>query len=215
MKKLDTKINIKSIEFDEDFNFSKVINTGVDATSFEIILIMNDDIILDDKSDLIHLISHLKTERNLGSIGIRLFDETGKILHAGIEYRNGAPQHILKGSDKNFLKNAHEVCREVSGCTGAFLAFTKTNFNRVGKMNENFPLDFNDVDLMLKFKKYGLKNMICANVYANHAESLTRGITEENIITDDLNRLISIHGKLPERDPFLYTPSDRTNCEKN
>jgi GT2 family glycosyltransferase len=115
----------------------------------------------------------------------------------------------LQGSKKGFLKNAHEVCREVSGCTGAFLAFTKSNFYKVGKMNEDFPLDYNDVDFMLKIEEIGLKNMICSNVIANHAESLTRGRTEIHVLKNELKLLNSIHGKLPDRDPFLYTPADR------
>jgi GT2 family glycosyltransferase len=215
IKELKGESNLKSIEYIEDFNFSKVINAGIDASSSEYILIMNDDVILDEKSDLIHFFSHLNADQKVGSIGIRLFDETGRILHAGLEYRHGEPQHFLKGSDKDFLKNSHDICREISGCTGAFLAFRKTNFNEVGKMNENFPLDYNDVDLMLKMEKHGLKNLICSKVTATHAESLTRGTTDLEVINNDLNRLIDIHGKLAEKDPFLYTPADRIFYEKN
>jgi hypothetical protein len=209
------ELNVKGIEYIEDFNFSKVINIGVDSSSFEFILIMNDDVILDEKSDLNHFFRHLSSDQKLGSIGIRLFDETGRIIHAGLEYRNGEPQHFLNGSDKDFLKNSHDICREISGCTGAFLAFRKTNFNEVGKMNENFPLDYNDVDLMLKIEKHGLSNLICSKVTATHAESLTRGITDLDVINNDLNRLTDIHGKLAKKDPFLYTPADRIFYEKN
>jgi hypothetical protein len=62
---------------------------------------------------------------------------------------------------------------------------------------------------MLKMERFGLKNLICSKVFAAHAESLTRGITDLNVLKGDLNRLISIHGKLPDRDPYLYTPADR------
>ena len=213
LSKFRNTTSIEGLEYDEDFNFSKVINLGVDTSKHEIIFLMNDDIILDNSSDLNHLISHLEFEKNLGSVGIRLFDEFGKILHAGLEYRNGEPQHFLKGSEINFLKNAHEVCREVSGCTGAFLAFTKSNFYKVGKMNEYFPLDYNDVDLMLKNEENKLKNMICSKVSAIHAESLTRGKTGLHVLEEDLKRLTGIHGKLPQRDPFLYTPADRIHIE--
>ena len=82
-------------------------------------------------------------------------------------------------------------------------------------MDENFPLDYNDVDLMLKIEKHGLKNLICSKVSATHAESLTRGITDLDVINNDLNRLIDIHGKMAEKDPFLYTPADRIFYEKN
>jgi hypothetical protein len=213
LDKLSNEIIFKCIEYDEEFNFSKAVNLGVDSAKCEIIFLMNDDVILDDKSDLIHLVSHLEYENNLGSIGIRLFDEFGRILHAGLEYRNGEPQHFLNGSEKDFLSNAHGICRQVSGCTGAFLVFTKSIFYRVSKMNEDFPLDYNDVDLMLKIEESGLKNIICSKVFAKHAESLTRGITERQVLCKDLKRLKDIHGKLPERDPFLYTPADRINNE--
>jgi len=209
INKFKNTISIKSIRYNESFNFSKAVNLGVDASKYEIIFLLNDDIIFDVRSDLIHLISHLEFEKNLGSVGIRLFDKLETLLHAGVEYRNGEPQHFLQGSKKGFLKNAHEVCREVSGCTGAFLAFTKSNFYKVGKMNEDFPLDYNDVDFMLKIEEIGLKNMICSNVIANHAESLTRGRTEIHVLNNELKLLNSIHGKLPDRDPFLYTPADR------
>ena len=211
INKFKNIINIKSVRYNESFNFSKAVNIGVDASKYEIIFLLNDDIIFDDRSDLIHLISHLEFEKNLGSVGIKLFDKLGIILHAGVEYRNGEPQHFLQGSKKDFLKNAHEVCREVSGCTGAFLAFTKSNFYKIGKMNEDFPLDYNDVDFMLKIEEIGLKNMICSNVIANHAESLTRGRTKIDVLNNELKILNSIHGKLPDRDPFLYTPADRIN----
>jgi GT2 family glycosyltransferase len=209
INKFKNTISIKAIEYVESFNFSKVVNLGVEASKHEIIFLMNDDIIFDDGSDLFHLVSHLEFEKNVGSVGIRLFDKSGTILHAGLEYRNGEPQHFLKGSKKDFLKSAHEFCREVSGCTGAFLAITKSNFYKVAKMDEAFPLDYNDVDLMLKIERFGLKNLICSKVFAAHAESLTRGITDLNVLKGDLNRLISIHGKLPDRDPYLYTPADR------
>jgi hypothetical protein len=66
---------------------------------------------------------------------------------------------------------------------------------------------------MLKNEENKLKNMICSKVSAIHAESLTRGETGLHVLEEDLKRLTGIHGKLPQRDPFLYTPADRIHIE--
>lgn len=201
------------LSYDENFNFSKTINKGANIASKEYLLILNDDIIFYEESEILHLLGHFKTNSKLGSIGIRLTNPKGEILHAGHEFRNGKVDHFLKKSKWEYLANAHGVCREISGVTAAALFMKKNFYFEVGGMNEIFPNDFNDVDLMLRIRAKKFENLICSKVIAQHAESLTRGMTSPNELDIGLAKLEEIHGKIPNRDPYLYTPAERISNE--
>jgi GT2 family glycosyltransferase len=210
--RLDNRLRIKKISYNYNFNFSKVVNSGIKEAEFETIIIMNDDVLLDCKFDSQHLFSHLDSDRKfgtIGAVGIKLLDLDSNIVHAGIEYNSGEPRHFLNGTPSNQLKHIHNVCREVSGLTGAFLLTTKSILELVGSFNENFPLDYNDVDLMLRLEKSNMKIIFCSKCTGFHNESMTRGESSLSTLKMELQKLVKLHGKLSERDPYLYTPAVR------
>jgi GT2 family glycosyltransferase len=190
-----------------EFNFSKVINYGVSQISSEYVLILNDDVYFASKFDFTCPLNHLEGD-STGSVGIRLLYPDHKIQHAGIYFVNGAPQHWLYGSNKDFLLASHSYCKEVSGSTGAFLLFRKNLFERIGGMDEDFHLDYNDVDICLKFEESGHKNILCSDITAYHFESKTRGKRQESEVKIDLAKLLKKHS-INSRDSYTYTPADR------
>jgi GT2 family glycosyltransferase len=190
-----------------EFNFSKVINYGVSQVSSEFVLILNDDVYFASKFDFSCPLNHLVND-STGSVGIRLLYPDQKIQHAGIYFINGAPQHWLHGSNKHYLLASHNYCREVSGSTGAFLLFRKNLFERTGGMDEDFHLDYNDVDICLKFEESGYKNILCSDITAYHFESKTRGKRQESEVKIDLAKLLKKHS-INSRDSYTYTPADR------
>jgi hypothetical protein len=210
--RLFSKLRIKKITYSYSFNFSKVVNTGIKEAENETIIIMNDDVLLDSGFDSRHLLSHLESDKKfgkIGAVGIKLLDLDFNIVHAGIEYNSGEPRHFLNGTPSNQLKHIHTVCREVSGITGAFLLTTKSILELTGNFNEDLPLDYNDVDLMLRFEKFDMKIIFCAKCTGFHNESMTRGESSLSTLTSELQKLVKLHGNLPERDPYLYTPAVR------
>ena len=190
-----------------EFNFSKVINYGVSQVLSEFVLILNDDVYFASKFDFSCPLNHLVND-STGSVGIRLLYPDQKIQHAGIYFVNGAPQHWLYGSNKDYLLASHNYCREVSGSTGAFLLFRKNLFERIGGMDEDFHLDYNDVDVCLKFEESGYKNILCSDITAYHFESKTRGKRQESEVKIDLAKLLKKH-LINSRDSYTYTPADR------
>jgi len=190
-----------------EFNFSKVINYGVSQVSSEFVLILNDDVYFASKFDFSCPLNHLVND-STGSVGIRLLYPDQKIQHAGIYFINGAPQHWLCGSNKDYLLASHSYCKEVSGSTGAFLLFRKNLFERIGGMDEDFHLDYNDVDICLKFEESGFKNILCSDITAYHFESKTRGKRQEFEVKIDLAKLSKKHS-INSRDSYTYTPADR------
>jgi GT2 family glycosyltransferase len=210
--KLNDKLRIKKITYNYGFNFSKVVNNGIKEAENETIIVMNDDVLLDSEFDSRHLLSHLHSDKKfgkIGAIGIKLLDLDFNIVHAGIQYNSGEPRHFLNGTPSNQLKHIHTVCREVSGVTGAFLLTTKSILELIGNFNEDLPLDYNDVDLMLRFEKSDMKIIFCSKCTGFHNESMTRGESSLSTLTTELQKLVKLHGNLPERDPYLYTPAVR------
>lgn len=210
---IDKLNNIKRNNFDISFittegpfNYSKSINLGVKKARYNNIILLNDDVILTNPIKIYEMFTFINNNFQVGAFGIKLLYPDNTIQHAGIEYRDGEPQHFLKGSSFDFLKLSHSITREVSGVTGAFLATKKNLFTKLGGLDEDLPLDYNDVDFMIRLQKEGYSIVMDGSLVANHYESATRGTFEASKIGNDLEYLVKKHDLLPQRDPYLYTP---------
>jgi hypothetical protein len=199
-------IEIKGVSYSFPFNYSATVNLGIENASNEYIFLMNDDVILFDYLDIQHVMSHFQSTSNIGAIGFKLLTIDKKIQHVGINYVAGEPQHFLRGSDNDYLKSSHFFCREVSGVTAALMLIKKSVLLEVGFLDEDFPLDYNDVELMLRLRNDSFEVLYCSSVSAFHYESLSRQVTDNKTLNHYLNIIIQKHGTLPNRDPYLYTP---------
>lgn len=197
--------NFRKIITNGPFNFSKAMNLGAKEAQEEVIFFINDDLIF-NKNLNFKKITKLLENNIIGAIGIKLLYQNEKIQHAGIEYRDKEPQHFLKGSEKKFLSLAHSSLREVSGVTAAFVAIKRDYFLDLGGFDENLPLDYNDVDLMLRVHKSGKCVLMDGSSFAYHQESASRGTSDKKSLQRDLEYVKKKHGDLPARDPYLYTP---------
>jgi hypothetical protein len=207
--KSNQHVNYKALTYKGDFNYSKVMNYAARNSTHDVLVFLNDDILLGKEFNFTKFLNHLLMH-NVAIVGSKLLYIDGTIQDAGLEFRNGRPMNFLKGSDVEFLNQAHSNCREVSGVSGALFAMRKDIFWEIGALDENFPYDYNDVDLMLKSLKRGYSNILCVEFEVYHSESMTRSDSSLNRIENDLINLVKIHGNLPIRDPFLYTPADRS-----
>ena len=185
------------------FNYSKVMNECVLNSNSDYILFCNDDIFIPSNTNLNCFFSHLDII-DVGSVGVKLVNTSNEIIHFGIEYFEGFPRHFLDHYSPYKMKLLQDKCREVSGTTAAFMCLKRDFFLSIGMFDEEFPLEFNDVDLMLKIQKIGYSNIVCANTILVHYESLSRvkGVNENFY----LSKLVQKHGPLPVRDPYLFTP---------
>ena len=201
-------MNIDFYQYSYEFNYSRVMNEAIDLTSNERIILLNDDVVIENASKLDLPFDHFSDVR-IGAVGINLFFPNGTFQHAGVEYRNGEPQHFLKGSQKDYLNPWTKYCREISGVTGAVLYLNKSLFSRIGKFDENYPLDYGDIDFMLRLKKFGYQTLICNSVTGIHLESATRGISSIQNLELDLNLLVELNESLTIRDNYLITCANR------
>jgi len=101
------------------------------------------------------------------------------IQHAGVIMGiNGVAGHSHKffpNESSGYMKRLI-VSQEFSALTAACLAISTSKFETLGGFNEkSLKVNYNDVDLCLRAKEIGLKNIFLPEVEAIHLESKSRG----------------------------------------
>ena len=174
---------IKIVKFEGEFNYSKIINTGVKSSDAEFVMQLNNDTKLLTPNWLEIFIGYAQNNE-IGAIGARLYYEDKTIQHAGIAYG-------IAGTAGNLLVNLpygvhgyygrEAATRNVSSVTGACLFARKSLYEEVGFMDEKLAVAFNDVDFCLKIMEKGYRNLYNPYIELIHYESKTRGYedTEE------------------------------------
>ncbi len=202
----------------EEFNFSRMCNTGAAAAKGEYLLFLNDDmeIVCED------WLSKMLTSARIpyaGAVGCKLlYPGTDKIQHAGITNLRIGPAHKLQflsdSEDHYFGKN--RGVHDMIGVTGACLLIRKSVFEETGGFCEDLRVAFNDVDLCFRIWEAGYYNIERNDTFLYHHESLSRGNDSEDTEKQKrLNRekdlLYEKHQPLYGWDPFynIHLTTDR------
>ncbi|NJL61979.1 MAG: glycosyltransferase family 2 protein [Methylacidiphilales bacterium] len=171
-----TSENINLVRCGNNFNFSERINLGVKKARGEYLLLLNDDTEVITPNWL-ELMLELSQQQEIAAVGAKLLFPNGKIQHTGVAILNGNPCHIFHGYEKEhpgyFCSNI--VNRNYLAVTAACLMIRKHIFEELGGMDEDFPLNYNDVDLCLKAHQAGYRNVVIPSVELIHYESVSRG----------------------------------------
>ena len=166
------------ISISGSFNYSALNNKAVEYTSGDVILLLNNDVEFISDNWGSELVSNALRE-GIGCVGCKLLYENRNIQHSGVILGiGGVAGHSHKYiSDKKegFQRRIH-LQQEITAITGACLAISKKNWLLLGGLDEkNLKINYNDVDLCLKAKVHGLKNIYNPNVSGFHYESKSRG----------------------------------------
>ncbi len=167
--------NLKLVRSRDPFNFSQRMNQGVAAAQGNILLMLNDDIEVLTPNWL-ELMLELAQQPEIAAVGAKLFYPDRTIQHAGVIVPAGNPSHAFAGaataSPGYFYSNT--VTRNYIAVTAACLMVRRVVFEAVGGFDESFPLNYNDVDLCLKFHQAGYRNTLTPYAQLIHYESATR-----------------------------------------
>jgi GT2 family glycosyltransferase len=166
------------IRDDGDFNFSRLNNLGVRSATGEILVLMNNDLEVIDNCWLAEMVS-LAIQPEAGAVGAKLLYPDGRIQHGGVILGIGGwAGHAHKGFPRRSLGYAGRLSlvSEFSAVTGACLALRKELFEKVGGFDEvELAVACNDVDLCLRLRKMGYRNVWTPNAKLYHHESASRG----------------------------------------
>lgn len=206
------------------FNFSKLNNFGVAASTGAIIVMLNNDIEVIESSWLKEMVSHA-VRPDVGAVGARLLYPDGRVQHAGVVLgvgeHDGGPGvaghfgHFADGDEDGYL-GQYAVVREVSAVTGACLALRREVWDAIGGLDEvNLPVTYNDVDLCLRIRERGWRIIWTPFAELLHLESATRAQdrTPDQIAKElcEARYMRDRWGENLDADPFYNANFDRRN----
>ncbi|WP_444895081.1 glycosyltransferase family 2 protein [Microbulbifer sp. EKSA008] len=160
------------------FNYSSINNFGVALARGEIIGLINNDIEPINDGWLSEMVGQA-LRSDIGCVGAKLYYPNDTIQHGGVILGIGG---VAGHSHKYFSRNEYgyfsrlHLIQNLSAVTAACLVLRKSVFEEVGGLNEkDLAISFNDVDLCLKVREAGYRNLWTPYAELYHHESVSRG----------------------------------------
>ena len=164
--------NTKHKVLHEPFNFSTNNNSAIEKSDCKYVCLLNNDIIVSE-GWLTEMMKQLQRD-NVGVVGSKLIFPNDTIQHAGLAYGiAGLAYHMFIGQNKNLWKV--NIIREVNAVTGACLLVKKDIYEKAGRLNPDYMIEFQDVDLCLSIQKLGYKIIYTPYAELVHFTSISRG----------------------------------------
>jgi GT2 family glycosyltransferase len=208
------RLNLISFVDNNGFNFSRLINDGVRRSTGEVVVVFNDDI-EPIQADWLHRMVESVLRSDVGAIGARLIYPDGSIQHAGVVLGvGGIAGHLWKGMSAGEAASSPYVMYpgERQAVTGACLAVRRELFDRLGGLDENYPVALNDIDFCLRAREAGYHNIYRGDAVLIHHESQSRGVdlapAARQRAAAEGERFLSRWRDLTIRDPFGFPGAD-------
>jgi GT2 family glycosyltransferase len=202
-----------------DFNFSRLANGGVRASTGEIVLLLNDDV-QPLEVGWLHRMVASAMEPDVGVVGCRLLYPDGTIQHAGVAMGLAGPAgHLWKGlTREEAASNPYVVYpSQRLAVTGACLATRREVFDCIGGLDEEaFPVAFNDIDFCLRLRSIGLRTVYRGDSVLIHHESQSRGADDIDLarrkrLAAETAAFLTRWRSVTEDDPFASPAFDPTS----
>jgi GT2 family glycosyltransferase len=163
------------------FNFSDLSNKGAAQARGEVLVFLNNDIEVLEPGWLTELVS-IAGEDDVGAVGAKLLYPDGTLQHGGIVLGIGGiagHSHLGIAGDAPGYFARMQLTQEVSAVTGACLAIRSTVFDAIGGFDAQcLAVAFNDVDLCLRLRAAGYRNIWTPFARLTHHESKSRGLED-------------------------------------
>jgi O-antigen biosynthesis protein len=177
LKKLADNIKIRVVKDASPFNYSKLNNAAVMLAQGSVVALLNNDVEIINEQWLKEMLSHaLRAE--VGVVGAKLLYPDNTIQHAGVVLGiHGIAGHVHRFLPKDHLGycGRASLIQSFSAVTGACMVMRKSVYVEVHGMNEDLPVACNDIDLCLKVRQAGYRNIWTPYAELYHHESLSRG----------------------------------------
>jgi GT2 family glycosyltransferase len=159
------------------FNYSAANNLGASQASGDFLLFLNNDIEILEPEWLTELVRWAERP-DIGAVGAKLLYPDGRVQHAGIILGiTGHAGHIFWGAPEGTGGpfGSVEWYRNYSAITGACLMVRRQRFEEVGGFDESYQLVFSDVELGVRLRAHGYRNVYTPFAVLRHHEGASRG----------------------------------------
>jgi GT2 family glycosyltransferase len=165
---------------DSPFNYSALHNRAVPTCKGDVLVLLNDDTEVVNGDWLTEMVGLLLQPGN-GAVGAKLLYPDGRIQHAGVVLGPlGLADHVgkLEHRDSDGYFGRHHLPSEFSACTAACLAVRRSTWERLGGLDEDFQVAWNDIDFCLRIRESGEQVAYTPLAELVHYESVSRGLDE-------------------------------------
>ncbi|WP_434986138.1 glycosyltransferase family 2 protein [Vreelandella zhaodongensis] len=169
---------VRVLRWDYPFNYSAINNFGVAQSHGSIIGLVNNDVEPVNEYWLTEMVSQA-CRSEIGCVGAKLYYPNGMLQHGGVILGLGdvaGHAHRFFPRDSDGYTGRLKLAQNFSAVTAACLLLRKNVFNNVGGLNEKkLRVAYNDVDLCLKVREAGYRNLWSPFAELYHHESISRG----------------------------------------
>lgn len=180
LERIETDERVRVLRDPRPFNFSALNNRAVERASGDVVVLLNNDVEVIDSRWLRELVANA-VRPEVGCVGAKLLYPDGTLQHAGVVLGlhglAGHPYRLMSGSFVGYYGRL-TVTHSVSAVTAACLAIRRETYQRVGGLDEELAVAFNDVDFCLRVQQVGYRNLLAPRAVLVHHESATRGLDQ-------------------------------------
>ncbi|MGM0695095.1 MAG: glycosyltransferase family 2 protein [Pseudomonadota bacterium] len=204
---------VRVLRWNEPFNYSAINNYGALHARGEILGLVNNDI-EPIHADWLEEMVRQACRPEIGCVGAKLYYPNDTVQHGGVILGIGgvaghAHKYFQRGSPGYFTRL--NLAHNLSAVTGACLLVRKSVYEQVGGLDEaNLSIAFNDVDLCLKVREAGYRNLWTPYAELYHHESVSRGADDNAVkrarANAEAEHMRRTWGKLLDNDP-AYNPN--------
>ena len=204
---------VRRLHFDHAFNYSAINNFAAREARGSILGLINNDVEVISPDWLTEMVSHA-LRPDVGCVGAKLYYPDNTVQHAGVVLGVGGVaghSHKYMPASADGYFGRLRITHNVSAVTGAALVMRKDLFHAVGELDAaGLHVAFNDVDLCLKVRALGLRNVFTPFAELYHHESKSRGVDEtpekQQRFARECALMNSRWGALLHNDPY-YNPN--------
>lgn len=169
---------VKIIKTPGPFNYSKINNDAIKHATGDVVLLLNNDISMIERSWLKEMVGYLAHDK-VAAVGAKLLYPDRTLQHGGVVLgMGGVAGHVHLGAsadDPGYFARLM-LPQDVACVTAACMAIKKSVFDAVGGFDEtNLAVAFNDVDLCIRIGRAGYRIIWTPYAQLLHHESKSRG----------------------------------------
>ncbi len=167
----------KCFRTEHPFNFAYLMNFGASHCSGDYYILLNNDTEVITPNWMELLLEQAQRD-SIGIVGAKLLYPNNTVQHAGVVIGlSGLVDHVFVGTPrdgKTYQNYLHRVIN-YSALTAACFMVSKKKYHEINGFNENFEVEYNDVDFCLRLKEAGYNHVYLPHVELYHHESISRG----------------------------------------
>ncbi len=203
---------------DIPFNYSKLNNLAVHATTCDYIVMLNNDTVVLSEDWIEGLLEHASKPK-IGAVGGLLLYPDDTVQHAGVilgVLGLAGHAHRYASAQAPGYFGSLQAPTNYLAVTGACLMVAREKYLAVGGLDEQLAVSYNDVDFCFRLHGAGYRNVYLPYVRLYHFESKSRGIDDTPSKVRRANEEVAlIRHRWPSfavADPY-YNPNLTTEAE--